>query len=335
VRRQILRGLGFLTAIFMAALPLVVHAGEAQVLSGQLTDQNRKAAEADAHVNDIDAQIAVVQAQINDTQTKISQTNAGIADAKACMADGQHKLNNLVRHEYQRNRESKLEMLASSSDFSEFVDRDVYIKTNQNQVAEAVDAILVVKKELDAKAADLAKLNAQLAAAQQGLAFSRAQAQNQLDVINAAREDLKKKLARYGGQVVSAGDRVGKGDLIGFEGTSGCSTGPHLHFEVQQNGSPVNPRNLTPGNFGWPLDAGFGVNQEFGRPNWSAPYSFHTGIDMTQYFGAPVYAAAAGTVIFAGYDRTGFGDHVIIDHGGGTTTIYGHMGARAADYPNC
>jgi murein DD-endopeptidase MepM/ murein hydrolase activator NlpD len=58
-------------------------------------------------------------------------------------------------------------------------------------------------------------------------------------------------------------------------------------------------------------------------------------MDLAQYFGAPVYAAGEGKVIFSGYDRSGFGDHVIIDHGGGLTTIYGHMGARGADYPNC
>ncbi len=327
------RGLLIAAALFASLLPLGVNANQYQALTSDLNDQNRRAAETSAAIGNTDAQLAVVQAQIAGTKAEIARTYAAIADAKARMAANQALLNELVRHEYQRNRESDLEMLVKAKNMSEFVERDEYLKAGQSKIAAAVDEVLKIKKALDARAADLGQLDAKLAEQQNGLAFARAQQSNSLAAINAAREQLKSKLAAYGGQVVMVGQWVNPGDLIGFMGTSGCSTGVHLHFEIQQGGSPANPANFA-GRFRMPV-SGYGVSQGFGPANWAAPYSFHAGIDMTSYFGAPVHAASGGTVVFAGYNRTGFGDHVIIDHGGGLRSIYGHLGARASDYPRC
>ena len=50
-------------------------------------------------------------------------------------------------------------------------------------------------------------------------------------------------LARF---AVSVGDQVRKGNLIGYIGNTGRSTGPHLHYEVRLNDRTVNPRNYLP-----------------------------------------------------------------------------------------
>src|SRR5512141_693839 len=48
----------------------------------------------------------------------------------------------------------------------------------------------------------------------------------------------------YGHQssyAVSSGDSVAQGEVIGYSGNTGSSTGPHLHFEIRVNGTAVDP----------------------------------------------------------------------------------------------
>jgi murein DD-endopeptidase MepM/ murein hydrolase activator NlpD len=55
----------------------------------------------------------------------------------------------------------------------------------------------------------------------------------------------------YGHQsriAVTRGQTVTQGQVIGYEGSTGYSTGPHVHFEVRVNNTPRNPRLFVPGN---------------------------------------------------------------------------------------
>ena len=75
----------------------------------------------------------------------------------------------------------------------------------------------------------------------------------------------------------------------------------------------------------WPvvgkLESGFGGRRNpFG--GWG--YEFHTGQDIDAPLGAPVIAGATGKVVFDGW-QNGYGQLIVIDHGGGLTTRYGHL----------
>lgn len=71
-----------------------------------------------------------------------------------------------------------------------------------------------------------------------------------------------------------------------------------------------------------PLTSRFGlrVHPLFGRRH------FHTGVDISAPRGAPVRAADGGTVLFAGW-YGGYGKLVVLDHGQGVSTLYGHLSA--------
>lgn len=61
---------------------------------------------------------------------------------------------------------------------------------------------------------------------------------------NSRGSDMATLYAHLSRSAVSVGDNVSKGDVIGYEGTTGFSTGPHLHFEVRVDGKPNNPLNF-------------------------------------------------------------------------------------------
>jgi len=95
---------------------------------------------------------------------------------------------------------------------------------------------------------------------------------------------------------------------------------------VKPNVQPVAPRArniITPnagavtalGVFVWPTNGT--ITQRF---SW-----YHPGVDIANRAMPNVLAADAGTVIFAGWDSTGYGNMIIIDHGNGYKTRYGHL----------
>ena len=74
---------------------------------------------------------------------------------------------------------------------------------------------------------------------------------------------------------------------------------------------------VSSGALGWPVAGP--VTSSFGS-RWGR---MHEGIDIGVGVGTPVHAAAAGTVIYAGW-MSGYGNIVVIDHGNGLSTAYGH-----------
>jgi murein DD-endopeptidase MepM/ murein hydrolase activator NlpD len=88
--------------------------------------------------------------------------------------------------------------------------------------------------------------------------------------------------------------------------------------------------NLSPLALSWPM-IGARITQPFGPSNLVlepslGPYPhFHTGIDLAAPLGTPVMAAADGIVVAVAHTSVGYGNYVMIAHGGGVITLYAHL----------
>jgi murein DD-endopeptidase MepM/ murein hydrolase activator NlpD len=86
-------------------------------------------------------------------------------------------------------------------------------------------------------------------------------------------------------------------------------------LKVTPNIQPVSNKNLTriASGFGYRIDPVYGGGK------------FHAGLDFAAPEGTPIYATANGRVIKNEYSAGGYGNHVVIEHGFGYETLYGHM----------
>lgn len=73
-----------------------------------------------------------------------------------------------------------------------------------------------------------------------------------------------------------------------------------------------------------PITSSFGERQD----PFNGEGAFHAGVDISASFGEPVHATADGTVQTAGM-ATGYGREIVLDHGNGIETLYGHLSGFA------
>jgi murein DD-endopeptidase MepM/ murein hydrolase activator NlpD len=80
------------------------------------------------------------------------------------------------------------------------------------------------------------------------------------------------------------------------------------------------PRKTRPRKPPWMRPVGGSITSGYGW-RWGR---MHRGLDFAGSYGGPIYAAADGVISFAGPEG-GYGNLIVIDHGGGVQTAYGHM----------
>jgi murein DD-endopeptidase MepM/ murein hydrolase activator NlpD len=95
---------------------------------------------------------------------------------------------------------------------------------------------------------------------------------------------------------------------------------PGVHLDSETLKKSMGELFAMPLTVGWRLSSPFGI-----RPDpFTGVRSQHTGIDMAVAAGTPILAAMSGTIVVSAYSNI-YGNYVIINHGNGYQTLYGHM----------
>jgi murein DD-endopeptidase MepM/ murein hydrolase activator NlpD len=233
-----------------------------------------------------------------------------------------HRLGDRVDRLYRQEQVDTLSLLLSSTSFTDALDLFDYLRRIADEDKRVANEVGAAKKRVRAQREEtrttrkrhrqetrvvavrvdqIHSLRDRLAASRSGLVAAQVQRQQDLAELSAAeREHLAEMEAL---QQVSAELAAKIQAAQAAAGTGGGS--PSASGYVWPVLGPV----TSP--FGW----------RWGR--------MHEGIDIGAASGTPIRAAAAGTVIYAGW-LGGYGNLTVIDHGGGVATAYGHQSSLAA-----
>lgn len=297
------------------------------------------------------AQQADLQGKIADVQAKIADLDMQIADAQRREAmlvlridTERAQLRQLARAIYQQPG-SVLVALAQAQSLSDLLTRVADLNVagaraselkyslahdlNEVQVQrqKEQDARVEQVKQralLDSQLAKLQDLQAQQEKSMADLQNKIAQTQNEMIVLSRQSTQLAQQVVDLLTQQQNA---------IIAAAMQSVWTQVQLWSQSNNVGQiPTSAGHSTKYRFIWPapqsqVSQGFGPSTFPFEPPYGAYPHFHTGIDMVEPFGSPIYAADDGIVALVGNTSTGYGTYVVIAHSGGLDTLYGHLSA--------
>ena len=292
-----------------------------QVLSDQIALEEQR-------ISDLEDKVAQLDTQIQDTQDKIDIERAQIAAAARAVYRQPHTLLEIVA------RSSSLhDALVSTADL-------VVAGQRAHDLQTRLEAdLLKLQSDRSARLADLDRENGLLDQlntsmnALNDLMNTQSDISSQLDDLMSQIQDAQSQLQDQPADVIAQLATLLESqeqDLLAKSYRAAWSQA-QLGAGLAQATRLLPPgTTLTPLALSWPM-AGARITQPFGpsdvllEPRLGPYPHFHTGIDLAAPLGTPVLAAADGIVVAVAHTRVGYGNYVMIAHGGGVITLYAHL----------
>jgi murein DD-endopeptidase MepM/ murein hydrolase activator NlpD len=304
-----------------------LHAKRAELNTVTLRyqDLQHQLNETNAAIGMVNGRIGSLQVQQDSTQRRIDWNSIQLDAAKRSLQLHDTMLRRRLVDIYEYGDLTYVNALIASRSFSEFVERweDLRLLVAANE--RAVRARKAAQERVAAIEADLERTRLELQAQQQ----AQEEARSQLGSLAQERGNLV-ELASIRRRSV-ASEVAQMEDLSAAEESAleGLILEREREMEAERKAAGIaggTESEGAAGSFSWPVTGT--ITSPFGwrsNPFGGAP-EFHQGLDIAAPSGTTVTAAAGGTVIMAQW-YGGYGNYILIDHGGGYSTGYGHLSA--------
>ena len=278
----------------------------------------------------IDNDLELARQEVENLEAQIHQYNLLVAEKQAELDELTEKQNTLMqkfrlrmRSLQERGNISYWQVLFHSASFEDMLMRKTMVEeiaaSDQRmlgQIRENAEQVLLAKESLTEQKAMLEEKKVEQAAAQEALEQKRAESDQAISELIASRQDLVEEQERI------------QDDMDALEKEIAAREEELNRQQQQNNYVPV----VTEAGFLFPVSLN-------GYQCMTSPYGYrvhpisgvtrlHNGVDLAAVTGTPIFASKSGVVTTAciGWGN-GYGNHVVINHGDGYSTLYAHQSA--------
>ena len=290
-------------------------------LSGITADIRRL----EGRVGDVSQKLSILERDLELHQRRLDKLNALYAFEterlnflRRAYATALHQLNLRMIDLYETHDPTLVEVILESDSFQDALERIHYLDSIAQQDKHIAAKVAVVRDDVHASRERTKVVRTRVHSETQVVAVRTQQQRDVRDQLLASKQRLSGKRTRHRtalkltraqeqklqteAQALAAADASIRGQLAAAQGATDST--PSASGLIWPVSGPV----VSPFGYRW------------GR--------LHAGIDIAVPYGTPIHAAAAGTVVLAGW-VSGYGNYTCIDHGGGLATCYAHQSSYA------
>ncbi len=309
---------------------LSAHKQQEDALRDQVAGYTTRIRTLEGKVGDVSLKLETLEADLSLHQKRLDALNAlfrlqskRFAFLEAQYAESMRTLNRRLVDIYESDQASTLDVFLGAANVQEALDQVAFMTDIGVQDRRIATEVEQAKTQVKAARAKTKKLRATVQSETHVISARTEQTRWVRSELLGARDQLatskQQKLTDL--SQLSAAERAEAEEIDALQASSAALTARIQAAQAQHAGGSV---SSTPSSAGLIWPASGPVTSPFGF-RWGR---MHEGIDIGASYGSAIHAAASGTVIYCGWE-SGYGNLVVIDHGGNLATAYGHQSSIA------
>lgn len=269
----------------------------------------------DQQIMDLNTEAELLEDMVDTLSGELEESEAALEAAEDVLGENTELAKARIRAMYELGSTSYLNILLGSGSLHDFITRFELVKQMAAYDQSVIEDLKTTKATIEQETKAIEeKKNAQ---------------ENALETLENNVSTLKKKQSQSEALIDSFDQKTAE-NIKAIQAAEAAEA--ELQEEIRRALANSSNETFVGGQFLWPVQGYYTITSPFGyrtHPT-TGVYKLHTGVDIagSKISGKPILAANSGTVIKAGYNR-GYGNYVVIDHGGGYSTLYGHASKLA------
>lgn len=300
-------------------------------LNQQIKDNREKVKETTSEIYQISDDLSVLENNISTTENKITDLETQVENNKTniqkteeAIASRQRDLDKQLQNQSESLRtiyetykySNPVRMVITSTTLSQLINQNTYMEAIENKIEGTIDEINKIKTELEENKIKLEQEKKNLETLQEQEKAYKVGLEEQKSTKDRLLENKESEKA-------SLEEQIERAKTMQAQVEAQISSLMRTRSSGSSGGVIATDRGTSSVGFMWPADYMY-ISAYYGE---STPFqSFHSGIDLANISGTPIYAAADGDVsTAASMGDDGYGNYLVIGHNARFASLYGHL----------